>query len=235
MALFRKEKLQVIGTIDRYQNEEIIVRRDRGVQNISDLLGKRVGVPRGTICEFFLGRFLNLHGMSLSDVTLVDVNASDSVEEIADGDLDAIIYFQPHVYAMKEQLGENGVSWPAQSNQLMFTVMACRSDWAEEHSQLITRFLKSIVRAEEYAINHPAEAKAIVQRRLNFSDAYMATIWPDHQFSLTLDQSLLIAMNDEGRWAINNNLTTEKTIPDFSSYIYTEGLEKVRPESINIR
>ncbi len=26
----------------------------------------------------------------------------------------------------------------------------------------------------------------------------MATVWPEHQFALTLDQSLLIAMNDEG-------------------------------------
>lgn len=59
-------------------------------------------------------------------------------------------------------------------------------------------------------------------------------MWPEHQFSLTLDQSLLIAMNDEGRWMIKNNLTTEKVIPDFRNYIYTEGLEEVEPGSVNI-
>ena len=62
----------------------------------------------------------------------------------------------------------------------------------------------------------------------------MATIWPDHQFSLTLDQSLLIAMEDEGRWMIKNNLTTEKTMPDFRDYIYTKGLEEVKPDAVNI-
>ncbi len=51
---------------------------------------------------------------------------------------------------------------------------------------------KSLTMAEEFIINHPAEAKAIVQKRLNYTDEYMATVWPKHQ--LTLDQSLLIAM-----------------------------------------
>lgn len=234
MAIFQKENLLVIGTIDRYQNEDIIGRKDRGIESISDLKGKRMGVPRGTICEFFLGRFLNLHGMNLSDVELIDIKASESVDAIADRDLDAIIYFQPHIYAMKERLGDNAVSWPAQSNQLMFTVMACRDDWAEERPETITRFLKSLDQAERYSVDHPYEAKAIVQRRLNFSDEYMETVWPEHQFSLTLDQSLLIAMNDEGRWAINNNITTEKTLPYLHDYVYTKGLMEVKPESVSI-
>ena len=63
----------------------------------------------------------------------------------------------------------------------------------------------------------------------------MAVIWPQHQFSLTLDRSLLMAMSDEGRWMIKNNLTTEKTLPYFRDYIYTEGLEEVKPEAVNIR
>ena len=41
-------------------------------------------------------------------------------------------------------------------------------------------------------------------------------------------------MEDEGRWMIDNNLTSEKTIPDFRGYIYTKGLEEVKPESLNI-
>jgi NitT/TauT family transport system substrate-binding protein len=63
----------------------------------------------------------------------------------------------------------------------------------------------------------------------------MASIWPQHQYSLSLDQSLLTAMEDEGRWMIANNLTSEKTLPDYSDYIYTKGLEAVIPESVNIR
>jgi hypothetical protein len=41
-------------------------------------------------------------------------------------------------------------------------------------------------------------------------------------------------MEDEGRWMIANNLTAEKTIPDFRNYIYTKGLEVVKPDAVNI-
>jgi len=234
-AVFKKKKIRVIGTIDRYQNENIIGRKDRGIRNISDLKGKKMGYPSGTIVEFFLGRFLDLHGMSLKDVTLVDVKASQSVDAIAHGDVDAIIYFQPYVYAMRNRLGDNAIIWEAQSNQLMFTVIAGRNDWIDSHPEMINRFLKSLAQAEEYFIGHPDESKAIVQKRLNHSDAYMEAVWHDHQFSLTLDQSLIIAMNDEGRWMISNNLTGEKTLPYFRDYTYTKGMEEVKPEAVNIR
>ncbi len=233
--VFNKKNISIFGVIDKYQNEKIIGRRDRGIVNISDLKGKKIGFPKKTICEFFLGRFLNLHGMSLHDVALMDLPASQSVEAVTNGSVDAIIYYQPYIYAIEDRLGGNGIVWQAQSNQLLYGVMACRNDWAASHSEQINRLLKSLAQAEEYLINHPEEAKAIVQKRLNFSDAYMETVWPNHEFTLSLDQSLLIAMNDEGRWMINNNLTTEKTLPYFRDYIYTKGLEEIKPESVNIR
>ena len=229
------ENISIVASIDKYQNENLIGRKDRGIENISDLKGKTIGYPRGTICEFFLGRFLNLHGMNLQDVTLVDVPAEKSVDAIAKGNVDAIIYFQPHVYAIINRLGSNSITWPAQSNQLLYGVIACKNDWAANHPELINKFLKSLAMAEDFAVNHPNEAKTIVQKRLNVSDAYITSVWPDHQFSLSLDQSLIIAMNDEGRWAINNNITNERTIPDFRDYIYTNSLEEVKPDAVNIR
>jgi NitT/TauT family transport system substrate-binding protein len=232
---FNQKDISIIGIIDKYQNEGLIGRRDRGIENISDLKGKKIGFPKKTICEFFLGRFLNLHGVSLKDVALVDIPASQSVDAIDNGSVDAIIHYQPYVYAIEDRLGDNGVIWQAQSNQLLYGVMSCRNDWAVGHGEQINRLLKSLALAEEYLIDHPREAKAIVQKRLNFSDAYMETVWPNHEFTLSLDQSLLIAMNDEGRWMINNNLTTEKTLPYFRDYIYTKGLEEIKPESVNIR
>ena len=173
--------------------------------------------------------------MSLQDVVLADISALQSADAIDNGSVDAIIYYQPYVYAIEDRLGDNGVIWQAQSDQLLYGVMSCRNDWAVGHGEQINRLLKSLALAEEYIIDNPEGAKAIVQKRLNFSDAYMATAWPNHEFTLSLDQSLIIAMNDEGRWMINNNLTTEKTLPYFRDYIYTKGLEEIKPESVNIR
>jgi len=41
-------------------------------------------------------------------------------------------------------------------------------------------------------------------------------------------------MEDEARWMIINNLTTEKQVPDFLDYIYMNGLEAVNPNAVDI-
>ena len=83
-------------------------------------------------------------------------------------------------------------------------------------------------------IKHQDEAMDILQDQLKLDIAYIKETWNENQFSLTLDLSLIIAMNDEARWMMINNLTAEKTIPDFRNYIYVEGLKAVKPEVVNI-
>jgi NitT/TauT family transport system substrate-binding protein len=91
-----------------------------------------------------------------------------------------------------------------------------------------------LVQAESYLASHQSEAKAIVRKRMNFDDAYLEMIWQRYQFSLSLDQSLVLAMEDEARWMIKNELTTEKNMPNFVDYIYEDGLRAVKPEAVNI-
>ncbi len=231
--VFKKENISIIGNIDKYQNIYLFGRKDKGIENISDLKGKKVGITRDGIGEFYLGRFLDLQGMSIYDVTLVDMPPSQYLQAITNGNVDGLL---TGIYndQVQERLGSNVVSWPAQSSQDSYWVMSCQGDWVVNHAEEINRLLKSLKGAEEYALTYPTEAKAIVQKRLNYTDAYIATVWPKSQFSLTLDQSLILAMEDEGRWMITNNLTVEKRIPDFRDYIYTKGLEEVKPESVNI-
>jgi NitT/TauT family transport system substrate-binding protein len=88
--------------------------------------------------------------------------------------------------------------------------------------------------AEESIIKRPDEAKDILRKKLNFSDEEIARVWSENQFYLSLDQSLVLAMEDEARWIVKNNLTTEKTVPNFSDYIYEAGLKAIKPEAVNI-
>jgi NitT/TauT family transport system substrate-binding protein len=231
--VLNQANISVIGNIDRYQNIYLIGRKDKGIEKVSDLSGKKIGLTRNTISEFYLGRFLDLHGMSIRDVTLSNMPPSQYMQAITNGSIEALLTGN-FIDQIQERLGNNAVLWPTQNGQNSYYIMSCRSDWAAGHPVQINRFLKSLAQAEDHMINHPNEAKAIVQKRLNYTDAYMAKIWPKNEFSLSLDQSLVLAMEDEGRWMIANNLTTAKTIPDIRDHIYTKGLEGVLPESVNV-
>ena len=71
-------------------------------------------------------------------------------------------------------------------------------------------------------------------KTLNYSSTYLASVWSNYQFSVTLDQSQILAMQDEARWLINNSLTNANTAPNFLNYIYVNGLESVKPSAVNI-
>lgn len=232
--VYKKRNVSVIGVIDKFQTAYIVGRKDKEIVIFSDLKGKRIGVARGGIGEFYLGRFLNLHGMSMSDVTLVDLMPSLWLQAITNGSIDALVT-GGYIDQIQKRLQNHIVLWPAQSNQDGYWVISCRGGWAAGHPEEINRLLKSLDQAEQYSIDHPGIAKAIVQKRLNYSGAIMTTVWQNNRYALSLDQSLLIAMNDEGRWMINNNLTTAKTLPYFRDYIYAKGLEEIKPEAVNIR
>ena len=94
--------------------------------------------------------------------------------------------------------------------------------------------MKSLTEAEDYLTRHDAEAKAIVGKRMKFDEALMETVWQRYRFSLSLDQSLIAAMEDEARWMMKNGLTTEKQVPDFLNYVYVDALKALKPEAVNI-
>ncbi len=229
-----QEKISAIVSIDKSQLQDLIGRKDRGIQNVLDLRGKRIGVTLGTIAQFYLGRFLMLHGINLQDVTMVDINPSESVGALTKGDVDAIIIWQPYANAIENALGNNAAIWPVQSSQETYIVEVAKNDWISQHPDVVRRYIKALAQAEDYFVQHPAQTKSMMQRKLNYTDAYMAAAWDKNQFSLLLDQSLILAMEDEARWMIKNNLTTEKQVPNFLDYIYEDELKAIKPEAVNI-
>ncbi len=153
---------------------------------------------------------------------------------VINGDVDAVISFPPYVETARQQLGDDAVVWAVQGKQMLYGLITCRTDWLPQNQELVKRFLKSMSQTEDYMVQHPNEAKAIVQKKMNYTDDYMTTVWARNEFSLSLDQSLVVAMENEARWMIKNNLTSQTLVPDFINFIYVEGLNSVKPESVDI-
>lgn len=231
---FAKERILTLTSIDLFMHMKLIVRKDRGIQDIPDLKGKRVGVPTKSAADFMLGRFLDLNGISTNQTTAVDVQFPKAVDSLINGDVDAVVTWQPNVIAIQDKLGDKVSVWDVQSGQPMYCAVVTTDDWVKNHPGVVERFLKSLAQAEDYLIRNPNQARAIIQKRLGYDDRYIETIWPAHQFSLQLNESLIAAMQDQARWMISNNLTTEKQVLNFLDYIYEDGLKAIKPGAVNI-
>ncbi len=232
-----RERL-ILAANDRFENDYLVARRDRGVSSPGDLRGKRIGVSRRTIAEFFLDRFLELNGVPRGSVTLVDVPPGRFVSSLQGGAVDALVAWQPFVSRIVRGSPESYAQWPVQSGQAVYGLLVCGRAWLERHVPAATRLLASLAAAEDFVDRNAGESRAVVARRLGYDERYLSDVWDKHGFSLTLEASLVTAMEGEARWLQAGGAASRDAggmdVPDFTGLIWSEGLRQARPEGINL-
>jgi len=232
-ALYNKN-VRVIGTLSESDVNFIVARRDRGIVQVQDLEGKKIGVTKGSIREYFLDRFFVLNGLSLNNNTIINLQLAPLANATVNGDIDASFSSEPYVYQMRRQMGENAVVWPVNLGQHAQFSLVCNENTLQEHPEIVEAVLASALQAETYVNSHPEEAKKIAREQIKFDDQYMDQDWQNHQFSVTLSQSLITSMKDETRWRIRKNLTDVKDVPDFSKYVSWDILYRLKPSAVTI-
>ena len=224
--------LRVLGTVATAEVKELVARKDKGVTTIDDLIGKKIGVTKKSGAEFSLGEFLIFNGISLQDVELVDLKPSEIVRAILNGDIDAAFTWDPNVYNIKEELGDNAISWRGSKD--FYFVLITTKDWIENNPRAAERFLKSVLEADDYIKDNSEDSKEFVKNRFDYELGYMDYSWPKQEFGVILPQSMLIKFEAQARWAIENNLTDAVKVPNYLDFIYLDGLEAVKPEAVTI-
>jgi ABC-type nitrate/sulfonate/bicarbonate transport system substrate-binding protein len=232
-AVSKDADLRIIACNDIFENNYLLARKDRGIKNVSDLKGKRIGVAPGSVAEFYLDRFLSLNGMKAGNAVRVDLEPSRFVRAFAEGKVDAIVAWQPYVYQMLEQV-RNVVVWKAQCGLPVFGILIAREPWLMKNGGVVGRFLGSLLEAENVLVHRPEKGIEVLRERLGYDDSYIAGVWPQHRFALSLDQALVIAMEDEARWLGGNKAAGRNPVPDFRLHFYTDGLRAVKPVAVNV-
>ena len=230
----KMDDLRIIGSVAASKNLDLVMRRDRGISRPSDCRGRRIGVMQGTFGEFFLGVFLSFNGIGAAEIEKVDLRPSEMEEAIARGAVDGVIVWPPFVYEIKQKMGNQVVSWPAQGTQDSYALLVTKEAYIRSRPVVIERLLRALLAAQDYTEQHPAEAQKIVQRRFGYETPLVVATWPQNRLKVQLTQDLLTLMDDEARWAMQKNLFEGRKMPNFLNHIYLDALKKIRPEAVTI-
>jgi NitT/TauT family transport system substrate-binding protein len=231
-TVLRNEPLKILACNDKFENDYLVLPPAGGIQSTRDLKGHRIGVTLGAITEFYLGRLLALNGVAVRDVTVTDVRPGRFEVALAEGDVDALLAWQPYVHRMQEAPG--GVRlWKAQAGQAVFGILVARGDWLSTSADAAHRFLAALRDAEDFLVTRPDRSREIVRVRLKYDSAYITAVWPQHQFRLSLDQTLLLAMKDEALWLLADGEAPGGAVPDFTAYVHN-GLRSIKPHGVTI-
>lgn len=230
--IFTNNNLRILANTSKEKVVQVVARKDKGINNPANLKGKKIGVTRKSSGEIFLGRFLISNNMSFSDVDIINLSPSEMTDQISKGQIDAVVTFEPNPYNIEKILGDNAIVWSAQGEQNTYATLYSTDEFIKNHPQIIERYLQSLIQAEQYVKNHDTEAKAILAKAMNYDDSYISYIWPKISFSLNLEQELLLTMEDEARWAIENKIIDQTKVPNYLNFIYFDALTKIKPEAV---
>lgn len=224
--------LAIIATSN--ENLAVVARKDGGITVPADLRGKQIGVTLGTTGEFFLDSFLSTRGISRKEVTIIDLEPSEMPDALNRKRVDAVSTWNPTLKLLQRSLGDSGVVFYDETIYSDTFCLAAGKEFAENHPETVKKVLRALIRAESFAKQNPEESRNLVAEFIKTEKAIVDEMWNSFDFRVTLDQSLVVSLEDQTRWAQRLNLTTCKEMPNYLEFIYFSGLQSVKSEAVRI-
>ncbi len=113
--------------------------------------------------------------------------------------MDAVSAFDVYAYEAQKRLGENAVVWAVQNYLGYHWLLAVKEDLTQS-PEPIKRFLRALLKAEDFPSRPEDEAKSIVTRKLGLDPEFMQQVWDMTPLNVTLNQSLLTSLENFARW-----------------------------------
>jgi NitT/TauT family transport system substrate-binding protein len=227
-------RMKIIASIAQVDVLELIARKDSGILEPADMKGKRVALIKESQLEFSLDRFLVNYELSLKDIEILNFFPPGIEKSILEGTADAIVFREPMNSRIKAELGDNWISWPIQDKQNVFWIVACKDTYVRQHAKVLERFLRAVRKAELFYLDDIQKAQEIIIAKGSLDEKLFERMLPQIEYKLSLEKTLLLAMEDEARWHIENQYTDTKKVPNYLDQIYFGALESVNPDAVSI-
>lgn len=174
--------LKVVGIAVTYaENDNCIVRNDQGItkENATDLHGKKVATPIGNVTHYKLLRTMDHLGVDVNQLDLVQMNPPDGAVALARGDVAMACGFGGALNRMRE-FGEPLMTGAEQEAVGIntFDVVTVTEEFAEEHPDLVKKFMEVTEAANAAYKSNPDAAYPIIARAAGMDETatkdYMA-------------------------------------------------------------
>jgi NitT/TauT family transport system substrate-binding protein len=224
--------LRILSSIALVNTNEIVAGKDRGIREISDLRGKKIGISANTISEYYLFTFLLTHRINASEMTIVNIAPTAMVDALARGELDAISTWDNYVYRAKKALGENAVAWQNQNAQDYHWVLVSDESLTQAPEPAV-RCLRALIGAEKFSLTDEAESMDVIAHRWGFNPELMLELRNKTRLNVNLSQALLRSLEGAAEWRMSKD-GAHSGLPNFLNYIYTGALEDTNPKAVTI-
>lgn len=214
----------------------VVARRDRGIRHPTDLVGRRVGLPFGNFGELFFRAFLKLEGIAYKKVQVVNAPITEGVNRFRDGDLDALVTWQPLLHEAQGSFPPEKISIFYSDVFVEMSLLAAKDETLKNKTAAIAKFIRALVRAERFHRDNPDESFELIISSDDFKGQdpeALRAAWNVYRLELKLDNLMLATMQKklELRRSMEN---VADGMWDVAELIRPKLLEAASPEAVTV-
>lgn len=204
----------------------------RNIADLSGLKGKKIGIPKGTGAEIFWQSVERKFNLNPSDYTVVDIEAPEMVAALERGDIDAFAVWEP--WPTRATMSIAGAKILVDATGLVHNrnFVYMNRSWIEKNRDTAERFMRALCEANDLINSDRPAAAKMVSKFLNMPLPLATELMPKLEYNMFLKDESLVAVKDSEDLLLSRGKL--KAPLDYGSYIDTDLLKAVRPDSVAI-
>ena len=218
-----------------YSDLKTVTAATAGIKTKADLRGKKIAFTAGTGSEVYTARLLKAAGLTVGDVTLVNLRPQEMLPALVAGSIHAFDTWEPHISNARKALGENAVELDTRGiYSETFNIVVTRP-YLEANPQLVKKFLAALIDAEAWLKANPDAAITTVADAVGMKRDDLAAIWPDYVYRVRIDDRLVETLKIHAAWRLESgNHPPNATMPDFAKVLALEPLRSLDPGRVSL-
>lgn len=170
VSLSSDQKIDVVLVPD-FSNGGDVILANKPLTSLADLKGKKVGVELGLLGSFILSQALAKNGLSLEDVTMVNVEQLNAKKHLLSENVAAVVTYPPFATEILRHDNVNQIFSTADIPGDVIDVVVVRKNVLLKPTQWQQKLFTAWQRALDFAKSNPDEAYKIMATREGISVA----------------------------------------------------------------
>ncbi|MCA9373138.1 ABC transporter substrate-binding protein [Candidatus Woesebacteria bacterium] len=221
-AMLKHIDFVVLGTLHKAkQNVQLIGLKSRGITTLHALEGKKIGVIKGDVGEFFLSELLNHLSLSMADVDLQYGTLVELQQKLKSGELDAIALRRRYVYELSTEFGDDAFVTSGNDNYSATYSLVTTPEWLAENQETAQTFLNDLVSTSDYVQSHKSDTISLVSKQLGVEKQFLDSIWDSSSYELSADFTVNGLVDAEIRYFSSGNTVKFDPTTTSSYFDYT--------------
>ncbi|MDR5018920.1 NrtA/SsuA/CpmA family ABC transporter substrate-binding protein [Yersinia rochesterensis] len=216
--------IEIIAAFSRGPKAYTVMTMDKKIKSISDLKGKKVAGPKGTVLNQLLVSALKSQGLTLNDIEYINMDIPAASAALLSGKVDAATLAGAHVIDAEK----SGAVLLADGEGLInpTTVITARSDWVKNNPELVKAYFSAHLKAIDFIKKYPDEALEITakEQKLSLEDAKKQFLL--YNFNPVLTSVDIKNLNEDQDFMIENGMLQDTKRIDIAKDLISTSVYK---------